>query len=154
MCKYPSRESRYAANNLSLGEITVKVPKAKKEEAIDVTYTYDVNSILEVEVKVVSTGEVRKQVIKGQDNNMTDEEIKQRLEELSYLKISPRDREENKLLLLRGERLYEEALSSDRQRIHYELNRFESALKTQDRDKIEEARRRIKEFLDEYEMDL
>ena len=148
-------ESRYAANNLSLGEITVKVPKAKKgEEAIDVTYTYDVNSILEVEVKVVSTGEVRKQVIKGQDNNMTDEEIKQRLEELSYLKISPRDREENKLLLLRGERLYEEALSSDRQRIHYELNRFESALKTQDRDKIEEARRRIKEFLDEYEMDL
>lgn len=146
-------ESRYAANNLSLGEIIVDVPKAKKgEEAVDVTYTYDVNSILEVEVKIVSTGEVVKQIIKGQDNNMTDEEIQRRLEELSYLKIAPRDREENKLLLLRGERLYEEALGTDRQQISYELNLFDQALQTQDREKIEEARNRLKEFLDEYEI--
>lgn len=146
-------ESRMAANNLLLGEIVVDVPKAKKgQEAIDVTFTYDINSILEVEVKVVSTGETVKKIIKGQDNNMTDEEIKKRLEELSYLKIAPRDREENKLLLLRGERLYEEALGSDRQMINYELNKFEQALKTYDRNKIDEARKRLKEFLDDYEM--
>lgn len=145
-------ESRYAANNLSLGEILVKIPKAGKgEEAVDVTYTYDVNSILEVVVKVISTKKVIKQLIKGQDINMTDEEIDQRLKELSYLKISPRDREENKLLLLRGEQLYEEALSTDRQLINRELHDFEHALKTQDRDKIEEARKKIKKFMDEYD---
>ena len=33
-------------------------------EAVDVTYTYDINSLLEVEAKVVSTGEVKKQIIK------------------------------------------------------------------------------------------
>ncbi len=145
-------ESRYAKNNISLGEIFVAVPKAKKgEEAIDVTYTYDVNSILEVVVKVVSTGKEQKQVIKGQNTDMTDEEIKQRFEELSYLKIAPRDREENKLLLLRGERLYEEALSSDRQRIDYELQKFEKALKGHKRDEIEEVREKFKEFLDNFE---
>ena len=111
-------ESRFAKNNLSLGELLIKVPKGKKgEESVDVTYTYDVNSILEVIVKVVSTGETKKQVIKGRHTNMTDEEIKERFEELSYLKIAPREREENKLLLLKGERLYEEALNTNRQRI-------------------------------------
>ena len=32
-------------------------------EAVDVTYTYDINSILEVEVKVLSTGQVKRQII-------------------------------------------------------------------------------------------
>ena len=46
-------ESRYAKNNLYLGEINVPVPRGKEgEESIIVTYTYDVNSILEVVVKV------------------------------------------------------------------------------------------------------
>ncbi len=47
-------ESRFARNNLYLGEIDVKVPKAPKgQEAVDVTYSYDINSLLEEEVKVV-----------------------------------------------------------------------------------------------------
>ena len=82
---------------------------------------------------------------------MTDEEIKRCFEELSYLKIAPRDREENKLLLLRGERLYEEALSRDRQIIDYEIHKFEYALKSQERDEIEAARSKFKKFLDEYD---
>ena len=45
---------------------------------------------------------------------MTDEEIEARLKELAYLKIHPRDQEENKLVLLRMERLYEESLGQDR----------------------------------------
>ena len=78
-------ESRLARNNLYLGELEIKVPKAAKgEEAIDVTYTYDINSLLEVEAKVVSTGETSKLVIKGKDNAMTEEEIAKRMEELAY----------------------------------------------------------------------
>lgn len=141
-------ESRFAANNLLLGELEVRVPKNKAgAEAVDVTYTYDINSILEVEVKVLSTGEVKKQIIKSQDNEMTEEEIEQRMEELSYLKIHPRDQEENKLLLFRCERLYEESTGEERQRMEYEIRRFESALNTQDRGRIEEARSELKEFL-------
>lgn len=94
-------ESRFSENNLLLGELNISVPKNKAgEEAVDVTYTYDINSILEVEVKVISTGETKRQIIKGQENEMTDEEIEERMKELAYLKIHPRDQEENKLLLL------------------------------------------------------
>ncbi len=104
-------ESRFAANNLSLGELMIDVPAGRAgEEAVDVTYTYDINSILEVEVKVVSSQKQVKEVFKGSDVDMTDEEIKERFETLSYLKIHPRDREENKYLLLRGERIYEESI--------------------------------------------
>ena len=87
-------ESRFAANNLSLGELMIDVPAGRAgEEAVDVTYTYDINSILEVEVKVVSSQKQVKEVFKGSDVDMTDEEIKERFETLSYLKIHPRDRE-------------------------------------------------------------
>lgn len=138
-------ESRFAQNNLLLGSMTVNVPKgAAGEEAIDITYTYDINSLLEVEVKVVSTGEVKKQVIKGKSNDMSEEEVKQRMEELSYLKVHPRDQEENRLLLLKGERLYEESTGDVRIRIDMWLRAFEEALNSRSREKIEDARRELR----------
>ena len=145
-------ESRFAANNLLLGELTVNVPKNRAgEEAVDVTYTYDINSILEVEVKVLSTGEVKKQIIKSQENEMTDEEIAERMEELSYLKIHPRDQEENRLLLLRAERMYEESMGDVRRYLDIQIRNFEEILDTRDRGKIEEGREALKEALKEIE---
>lgn len=145
-------ESRFAVNNLLLGELNVEIPKAPKgQESIDVTYTYDVNSILEVQVKINSTGKVIKQILKGQQVDMTDEEIAARMEELAYLKIPPREQEENKLLLLRGERLYEEYLGEDRRVVEHALRKFEHALNTQDPLKIESARVDFKEFLDAWD---
>lgn len=150
-CKILQGESRFASNNVMLGEIRIKVPKAEAgKEAIDVTYTYDVNSILEVEIKVVSTGEITKQIIKTNATDMSDEEIKERMEALSYLKIHPRDKEENKLLLLRGERLYEESIGRNRMEIEYALREFEKALDSREDSVIEGARRDFKEFLEEF----
>ena len=141
-------ESRFAKNNLSLGHIEIEIPKAKAgEEPVDVTYTYDINSILEVEVKVVSSGKKVRQIIKGQYTQMTDEEIEQRLKDLAYLKIHPCDQEENKLLLLKGERLYEESVGDKRQFVEYELQLFERALNTHDEAKIGPARERLQAFL-------
>ena len=143
-------ESRLARNNLYLGELEIKVPKAAKgEEAIDVTYTYDINSLLEVEAKVVSTGETSKLVIKGKDNTMTEEEIAKRMEELSYLKVQLRDQEENKLVLLRAERMYEESLGKQRERLEAGIRLFEDALRSEDKDKVEEARKTLYELMEE-----
>lgn len=148
-------ESRFAKNNLSLGEIEIDIPAAKAgKEPVDVTYTYDINSILEVEVKVVSTGEKVRKIIKGQYTQMTDEEIEKRLQDLAYLKIHPRDQEENKLLLLKGERLYEESVGDKRQYIEYELQLFERALHTHDAAKIAPARERLEAFLKAMEKEL
>lgn len=143
-------ESRFAENNLYLGELELEVPRAAAgRESVDVTYTYDINSILEVEATVVSTQQTRKVIIKGADNQMTEEQIAARMEELSYLKIQPRDREENKLVLLQAERTYEELLGEERRRLEHQIQRFEEALKSCDRDRIREERELLKEKLDE-----
>lgn len=144
-------ESRMADFNLELGTLEVDVPKAKAgKESVDVTYTYDINSILEVVVKVNSTGISKKQIIKGQYTEMTDEEIEARFQELSYLKISPREWEENKLIMLKAERLYEELLGQDRQALELEINKFEGAMATQDKDVIDKARERLEKALDTF----
>jgi len=145
-------ESRMAKNNLLLGKLELDVPKGKAgEQSVDVTYTYDINSILEVEVTVVSTGKKVRQIIKGQYTEMTDEEIEERFKELSYLKIHPRDQEENKLVLLRCERLYEESLGMDREVIEDHVRKFELALSSQDKRMIEKERGILIEFLDNWE---
>ena len=143
-------ESRFARNNLFLGELNIDVPKGSRgSEAVDVTYTYDINSLLEVEVKVVSTGLTQKMIIKGQDNQMTDDEIQKRMEELSYLKIQPRDLEENRLVLLRAERMYEEALGDRRKELDRYITVFEAALKKGKKEEIEEAREALNEILED-----
>lgn len=145
-------ESRLARNNLKLGEIAVIVPKGPEgSESIDVTYTYDINSILEVIVKVNSTGEKKKVIIQKGNEKISEEEIKSRFEELSYLKIHPRDQEKNKELLFRGERMYEEFTGEDRQIIGNAIMQFESVLDKQDSILIEQARDEFKRVLDEIE---
>ena len=147
-------ESRLAKNNLKLGEISVVVPKGPEgKESIDVTYTYDINSILEVIVKVNSTGEKKKIIIQKENSPISEEDAKARFEELNYLKIHPRDQEKNKELLFRGERMYEEFTGEDRKIIGEALTQFELILNKQDKAMIEQARKELKEVLDEIETD-
>ena len=130
----------------------MEVPENKAgEEAIDITYTYDINSILEVEATVVSTREQTRKIIKGEEDGMTEEEIEERFRELSFLKIHPRDQEENKLLRLQCERLYEESLGDKRRLVERELRKFEEALDTRDKSRIEEGREELKKALKELD---
>ena len=145
-------ESRMAANNLLLGELTVTVPAGPKgKESVDITYTYDVNSLLEVEVHVKSTGLRRRMIIQNSKNPMSEEEAKARLEKLQYLKRNPREEEANRLVILRGERMYEESTADAREAIDRAMLDFDRALKRQDRTEIDRARTRLEQFLDEME---
>lgn len=147
-------ESRMAYHNLQLGEISVPVPSGPKgKEAVDITYTYDVNALLEVEVFVHSTGVRRKIIIQNEHNRISEDEAAARLEKLQYLKQNPRDEEANRLQVLRGERLYEE-MPEERQKIDRALMAFEQVLSRQDRVEIEQARKQLTRLLDEIEFNL
>jgi len=144
-------ESRMAYHNLLLGEISVPVPAGPKgKEAVDITYTYDVNALLEVEIRVHSTGVQRKVIIQNDQSRISDEEAAKRLENLQYLKQNPRDEEPNRLQLLRGERLYEES-PKKRHEIDRALMEFEQTLSRRDRTEIEQARKKLTRLLDEIE---
>ena len=145
-------ESYMASNNLLLGELTVEVPVGPKgQEAIEITYTYDVNALLEVEVKVLSTGLQKKAIIQNEENRISEEEARKRLERLQYLKQNPRDDEENKLVMFRAERLYEESLGPDKDRIGNMIAEFDNALSTKTRLEMEITRKKLENLLDEIE---
>ncbi|HDR3548629.1 TPA: molecular chaperone HscC, partial [Bacillus anthracis] len=71
--------------------------------------------------------------------------------ELRDIKIHPRDREENRLLLAKCERLYEELLGDERKKISILLQQFESVLTTQNDKKIKEASSILKEHIESME---
>lgn len=145
-------ESRRVENNIKLGEINVQIPPAPAgEQVIDVRYTYDINGILEVEVAVRNTGIKKRAVIEKSPGSMTEKEIEERLEKLKDIKIHPRERVENKLLLARGERIYEESLGEMRNYISAILQKFESIMVLQDERKAKKAAEELKKELDEIE---
>ena len=145
-------ESRMSQNNLLLGELSVPVPAGPKgKEAVDITYTYDVNSLLEVEVYVHSSKLRRKILIQGNESRLSQEEAEKRMEALQHLKQNPRDEELNRLVLLRGERLYEEATGEMRRAIDQAMMEFDRVLKKQDRTEIQRARKKLDKFFDEME---
>jgi molecular chaperone HscC len=145
-------ESRKAAENISLGEITIPVPQAASgEEAVDIRYTYDINGILEVEVTVVSTKMKSVLVIEKNPGVYSKEEVSQKLNELAELKIHPRDKEEYRFLLARAERMYEESIGDIRRLLEKELRAFDEILDEQNDRKIRDYCKTFKETLDQIE---
>ncbi|MFT8350879.1 molecular chaperone HscC [Clostridium saccharoperbutylacetonicum] len=145
-------ESRRVENNIALGEFQVPIPKDKAGvQAVAIRYTYDINGLLEVEATVGSTGVKKALIIEKAPGSISEEEIKERMEVLKEIKIHPRDRTENRLLLARGERLYEEALGDMREYIEKLLAEFERILATQNPKLIKEYAKLFSEKLDELE---
>jgi len=145
-------EHRKVENNVKIGEIKVPIKAGEKDKpGVDVRFTYDVNGLLEVDVLVLSTGLTKNLVIEQSPGAMTPDEIKRRLAELSKIKIHPRDKAENRLLLARGERLYEESIGERRMRIEEVLARLNVALESQDDRIIRKTVVDIKELFDMFD---
>ena len=145
-------ESRLPRANLLLGWLNLEVPVGPKgQEAIDITYTYDVNSLLEVRAKVVSTGLEKAVVIQNDSNRLSDEEVNERFRKLSYLRQNPREEEANMYAIFRADRLYESAEGSDRQRIEKEMTEFDRMLDQGTRLQVEKQRQQLMQVLDEIE---
>lgn len=145
-------EHRMVENNIKLGGVSVEVPPGKAgEQSVEVRFTYNVNGLLEVDVQVVGSDRRKKLVIDSGDNQMTDEEIKACFEKLSHLKIHPRDNQENRALLARAERVYQELLGDHRQFLAAQIEQFEYYVEQQDAKQIGMAREQLSSILDQLE---
>lgn len=145
-------ESRKTENNVMIGSMDMKIPPAPAGSTqIDVRFTYDMNSILEIDVKVVDTKIKSNFIIEEQPGVLTKKQIEEKLKKLSALKIHPRDNMINRTVLARAERLYEENLNEQREFINQSVLEFERLLETQDTQKIEKGRGHLVEVLNKIE---
>jgi molecular chaperone HscC len=146
-------EARLTTDNVALGEFTLEVPlKAAGEAGADVRFTYDINGVLEVEATAFPGGVKRALVIEENPGVMTPEEIRKRLTALSALKIHPRDQLENRTLLTRADRVYEETLGDHRQYLAAHIARFQALIERQNADEIAQARGELSALLDRFDV--
>ena len=139
-------ESRSLENNIRIVELEVPLPPGEgQDKQIRVRFTYDINGLLEVET-TVATGAQKKLIIEGSPGSLTPEEIERRLKDLEAIKIHPRETMENRTLLARDERLYEESLGSVRQHVSREMARFEGVLEAQNPRDAVKAREELKQM--------
>ncbi len=142
-------EHRLVEKNVFLGSIDVKVPHNKAgEETFDLRFSYDMNGLLEVDVKINSTGNVINHVIEQSPGTLSNEELEKSKARLAALKFHPREKEENIELLSRGEHLYSMYLGHERTMLGELLAHFESVLDGQNGTEITKARQQLKELLD------
>ena len=145
-------ESRLVADNVFLGKISFPIPAKKAGEiGIDVRFTYDISGVLEAEVTVLATQERHKMIISDNAGVMTPEQIEQRFAELADLKIHPREQLENRTLVTRADRLYEQSLGDVRNYIAAHTANFQAALESQDSSTIRKARTALDEVLRQVE---
>jgi len=145
-------ESRHCSQNIELGSVDLTIPPRKAGEVqVDVRYTYDVNGILDVDIAVPDHGIERNVVIRKLAGDIGDEEIARRRAELAALKVHPRDQDQNRLVLERANRLYEQLLGDEREQVGRWLGQFEAVLGRQDAREIGAARTQFATALDTLE---
>lgn len=123
-------ESLIAKENLLLGTMKVTgLPKAPKGKVgAKVTFLYDINGILDI--NIVSGEQSLHKVIMNKQMGLTEEELEKRLEELNKMTIHPLELEENRLLIEKAERLYQESNKRVRNMIAAFLSHFKESLST------------------------
>ncbi len=140
-------ESRLVKDNIRLGVLKVKLPRRQAGQVeIEIRYTYDVNGLLECEVKVPETGRLERIVIEENPGVLSPEQIAKRLAELAGLKVHPRENLENRALLARGERLFQQHLGAERDAVGQAMTAFQQALESQDPRRIESVRGQVAAF--------
>jgi len=145
-------EARMVKDNIALGSLKVPLPQGSEQErAVDVRFTYDINGLLQVEAKVAKTGQTYGVVIEGNPGVLNEEQIQQHLKALAELKIHPRDQLENRTLLARAERYYEQLRGDQRDWLGRQIMAFEQLLATQDARRIAPGQRTLRDVLDQLD---
>ncbi|WP_116645201.1 Hsp70 family protein [Salinivibrio sp. HTSP] len=145
-------ESFWAKDNIHIEDISIDVSTCAANHPIDVRFSYDVNGLLDVNIDVVDKLQQVEKTIDTSPTGIGEEEIKESRAKLQALKIHPREKIPNIVLLNRLHKLYEETLGQARKSIEMLIISFEEALSTQDSRYIDKARQHISEMLaEQYE---
>ena len=147
-------ESLNIDDNLFLGEFLLDVPQnLAGKEAINVRFTYDINGILEVEAKVVSTGLKKSKLIVNGD--LSEEEKNEKIKMLEEIKIQSENKNKDKLLLERVNRIYAEIVNTEiRNHISDYLENYKMVVATGDRIRIQKAKESFSQFLDKIDPEI
>ena len=138
-------EEMYADDNMLLGELQFDVPENMNGyERIDVTFFYDINSILVVKAMIASTKEVFTYVLGGDGLEVTGVKSKKYLDQHSHVDIKFAQHERQTFILERAKRIYAEGNSEFKPHMQMIIGDIENIMEIS-------SLRKLNEILDEYE---
>ncbi|MCB9617374.1 MAG: Hsp70 family protein [Sandaracinus sp.] len=138
-------EHSLCEDNTLLGNFKLKgLPrKAAGDVAIDVRFTYDLNGLLEVEMRVVGSDRVESIVIEDRPGRLSKGEIEKARKAMAALKFHPRESLPNRTALARADALFAELRGPAREELGVYLTQFRAALETQETEVIDAAREQL-----------
>ncbi|MBO5459825.1 MAG: Hsp70 family protein [Lachnospira sp.] len=144
-------ENLMAKDNLLIGKMRLDgLPKAPKGEVgAYVTFIYDINGILDI--KIVGANQTVHKVIMNKNMGLSEEELEQKVEELKKMTLHPLEKEENRLLIEKAERLYMESPPQVREILIYLLRRFKDVVSNGRGKEVREEYVRFAAYLDRIE---
>lgn len=143
-------EHSLCKDNTFLGEFVMKELPQKKagQVSLDVRFTYDLNGILEVEMKLEGSDRVEHMVIESAPGKLSREEIEEARRAMAALKFHPRDTLPNRTTLARADALYTELTKLAREDLGHAIAAFRAALETQDPETIIRLRGQLNGLVD------
>lgn len=150
-------ENLIASDNHLLCTLTLEgLPALPKGEAgAVVTFMYDINGILDIQIDPMGKGPIQgksiHKLIVNNRLNLSADALEARIAHLHQITLPPAEQDENRLLIAKAERLYMECNPNIRQYISDRLTHFKMVLSSQKGKSVREEYVRFLLFLEQIE---
>lgn len=134
-------------DNVFLGDLEINLEPLNIIQELYLTYTYDLNGVLEVEVTNVASDKKYRTYVGENEESLSESELRERFSRLNALKVLPKDKLVNTAFKAKLERLFQENLGDKRREIGEAIGQFMEVLETHDNHKIERMIENIKRYL-------
>lgn len=151
-CNIYQGESLYCDENLFLGSLEIDIPPRPQGEIfIYVTFRYDINGILDIEVHVPATNETYHKVMINEHCHLSEQEKAEKLEALKHLNFHESTDTEISELIAKGESLYYQCTDDKRPSIMHAVNYLKSVKNSKHIIDQKKAVKNIQGFFQELE---
>lgn len=144
-------EHRQVLRNELLGEFEIQdlpvAADAEHREAVDIAFVHDLSGLLEVEARVVSSGQVARLLIERLAGRLEPTERAEAEQRLARLRVAPRELLPNRIVLERARTRYARLPPPARALLDPFLFRFEEALERQHTGDVDAARAALERAL-------
>lgn len=143
-------ENYLPKDNVLMGALNITLEPLNKIQSFYITYTYDLNGVIEVEVKNKDSEKTYRTYVGENVKELDQNQLQEQFARLQALKILPKNKLANTSFKAKLERMFQESLGDKRSKVGETIGLFDCALETHDNHKIDAAKERIKAFLNIY----
>ncbi len=145
-------DARRVEDNRHIGTLDVNgIPKGPAGQQVDVTFTYDVNGLLEVEATIAGTAKKFSRIFSRESKTLSKKALDAAAGRMSKLKADPLKNPRYRDLKLRAESLWKDAPESMRAALDFALISFDEALMTRNAMSIRKAFEALEKECDRFD---